>query len=72
MPHGLWKVSYKQVLGFLQKEGFNAIRLPFSTAMALDLDKINTTVRHNTHRLLLLWIRKRQTSNSAKTRKGWG
>lgn len=51
MPHGLWKVSYKQVLGFLQKEGFNAIRLPFSTAMALDLEKINTTVRAHTQLL---------------------
>lgn len=29
------------ILTFLQENGFNAIRLPFSVAMALDLDSKN-------------------------------
>jgi hypothetical protein len=38
-PHGLWKLKTSQVLDFLTTHGFNGIRLPFSLAMALDLDK---------------------------------
>ncbi len=36
---GLWKLKVSDVLDFLTSEGFNAIRLPFSLAMALDLGK---------------------------------
>lgn len=38
--HGLWSVSMKSILDFLQKNNFNAIRVPFSTEVALGLDTI--------------------------------
>lgn len=46
--HGLWKVSMSSILDFLTKNKFNAVRVPFSTEIALALDKtkctsINTT-----------------------------
>lgn len=37
-PHGLWSTSMDYLLNFLQKEKFNAIRLPISTEAALNLD----------------------------------
>jgi endoglucanase len=46
--HGLWSVSMKSILDFIQQNGFNAVRVPFSAEVALGLDKlkcksINTT-----------------------------
>lgn len=38
--HGLWSVSMKSLLDFIQQNGFNAIRVPFSTEVALGLDSI--------------------------------
>ena len=38
--HGLWSVSMKSILDFIQKNEFNALRIPFSAEVALDLDKI--------------------------------
>jgi len=40
-PHGLWAVKLGPILDFCVANGFNAIRCPFSCAMALDLDKKN-------------------------------
>lgn len=39
MPHGLWSVTRDQIFGFLRNESFNAVRLPFSTALALTPNK---------------------------------
>lgn len=36
------QLTVAQVLDFIVGNGFNAIRLPFSLAMALDLGKVNT------------------------------
>jgi hypothetical protein len=36
------QLTVKEVLDFIVENGFNAIRLPFSLAMALDLQKVNT------------------------------
>lgn len=38
--HGLWSVSMKSILEFIQQNGFNAIRVPFSAEVALGLDKL--------------------------------
>lgn len=38
-PHGLDKVTSAQLLGFVQDNGFNAIRLPISLEFALNLTK---------------------------------
>jgi endoglucanase len=50
--HGLWQVSFDSILDFLAKNNFNAIRVPFSAEVALDLDgkkctSINTTANPN-------------------------
>ncbi len=39
MPHGLWSVTRDQIFGFLRNESFNAVRLPFSAALALTPNK---------------------------------
>lgn len=39
-PDGLWATTLAKGLDFLQKNGFNALRLPFSAEMALGLDTI--------------------------------
>ncbi len=39
-PHGLWSVSMSSVFDFLVKNSFNAIRLPFSTELALNMDTL--------------------------------
>jgi endoglucanase len=36
----LWSVSLSSLLDFVQKNGFNALRIPFSTEVALNLDGI--------------------------------
>lgn len=38
--HGLWSVSLESVLDFLQANGFNALRVPFSAEVALGLDEL--------------------------------
>jgi endoglucanase len=38
--HGLWQVSLTSLLDFCKNNGFNAIRMPFSTELALNLDGI--------------------------------
>lgn len=38
--HGLWSVSMKSLLDFVQKNEFNALRIPFSTEVALGLDTL--------------------------------
>ena len=38
-PHGLWKNSMDYLLNFLKKEKVNAIRVPISAEVALNLDK---------------------------------
>jgi endoglucanase len=47
--HGLWAVSMKSILDFLQKNEFNALRIPFSAEIIFGLDTlkckaINTAV----------------------------
>lgn len=42
-PHGLWSSSMDYLLDFVKREGFNAIRVPFSTEFAEKMDKINPT-----------------------------
>lgn len=39
-PHGIWSVSMESLLDFLQKNKFNALRVPFSCELALGLDTI--------------------------------
>ena len=38
--HGLWSVSLSSLLDLLQKNEFNAVRVPFSAEFALGLDSI--------------------------------
>jgi endoglucanase len=38
--HGLWSVSLASILDFVQANGFNALRIPFSAEIALGLDTI--------------------------------
>lgn len=38
-PHGLWSTSMDYLLNFLQREKFNAIRVPISVDFALNMDK---------------------------------
>jgi endoglucanase len=38
--HGLWSVSMKSVLDFIEKNKFNLIRVPFSAELALGLDTL--------------------------------
>jgi len=37
-PHGLWSVNLEETLDFVAAAGFNAIRLPFSCELALDME----------------------------------
>jgi endoglucanase len=39
-PHGMWSTSMDYLLDFLQMEKFNALRVPFSTEFAENMDKI--------------------------------
>jgi endoglucanase len=41
--HGLWKNSMTMMLDFVKKHNFNALRIPFSTEVALNLDGIKCT-----------------------------
>lgn len=38
--HGLWQVSFALLLSFVSKNNFNALRIPISTELALNLDGI--------------------------------
>ena len=42
-PHGLWSASMDYLLDFLQMEKFNALRVPFSTEFAENMDKLTPT-----------------------------
>lgn len=39
VPHGLWSVTRDQIFTFLRDNNFNTLRLPFSTALALQPNK---------------------------------
>lgn len=56
VPHGLWSVTRDQIFGFLRNESFNAVRLPFSTALALEPNKkVNAnTIEKELHDLTVL------------------
>ena len=36
--HGLWSVNLEETLDFVAAAGFNAIRMPFSCELALDME----------------------------------
>lgn len=42
-PHGLWSASMDYLLDILQMEKFNALRVPFSTEFAENMDKLTPT-----------------------------
>jgi endoglucanase len=41
--HGLWSVNMEGVLDMLKREGFNALRVPFSLELSLGLDTLKCT-----------------------------
>ncbi|KAK9811233.1 hypothetical protein WJX72_000405 [[Myrmecia] bisecta] len=40
--HGLWSVTMHSLLDFLQQNGFNALRIPVSAELSLELDRADT------------------------------
>jgi endoglucanase len=45
-PHGLWSVSLDDVLDLIDEWGFNAVRVPFSLDLALDLSQMPASINY--------------------------
>ena len=37
--HGLWSVSLASLLDFVKENSFNALRIPFSAELAMDMER---------------------------------